>query len=249
MGRVIAQRLGVAGFNVALHYHDGEAEALAVVAEIQARGQTAMALRGDLTEDGIPADIVSQAIEGLGGVDLVVNNAGVTFVTPFADLSAAEVDHCYRINFLAPLWLAQTAARWMIHEQRPGNIIQITSVHQERVTDRDNIYGSMKAALARLTESLAYELGPHHIRVNAIAPGRMDTPEQGVQRARHPEQQRQIAAAIPLGATGNADDVAAAVLWLASEEARYVSGITLRVDGGLNLPMARASIDGVLRFI
>lgn len=247
IGRLVAARLGMEGFDVALHYWDGQNEASSTAEAIRQQGHRAVTLHGDLTEPGVPQKIVDDAIAQLGQVDLVVNNAGVTFTREFMELTPEDVDACYRINYLAPLWIAQTAARWMLAHSHPGNIIQITSVHQERTTDRDNIYGSMKAALARLTESMAYELAPHHIRVNAIAPGRISTPEQ--QARRHPDRERQIATAIPVGWIGDAEDVAAAVLWLASDESRYVTGVTLRVDGGLNLAMPQASIDGVLRFI
>ncbi len=246
IGRIIAQRMARSGMDVALHYWDGDSVVQEMAAHIRNSGRRVVVLHGDLTEPGLPQSIVHETLEDLGRLDVVVNNAGVTFMSPFTALSSEDVDACYRINFLAPLGISQAAARWMIDQNRPGSIIHITSVHQERVTDRDNIYGAMKAALARLTESMAYELAPYHIRVNAVAPGRIATPEQ-LARAR-PERESQIAAAIPLGRTGTAEDVAAAVQWLSSEDSQYVTGITLRVDGGMNLPMTQAQVDGQSRF-
>ncbi len=249
IGTVVARRLAAEGHRIGAHFFHGEETAHALVAEIQASGHDAVAVYGDLTQPDVPRHVVAKTVEDLGRIDVVVNNAGVTFSIPFRELSAAEVDECYRINFLAPLWVTRAAVDWMVAHGQPGSIVQITSVHQERVTDRDNIYGAMKAALARLTESLAYELAPQQIRVNCVAPGRIDTPEQAARRNSNPNRQRQIAAAIPIRRTGSSEEVAEVIRWLASDESRYVTGITVRVDGGLNLGMSQAVIDGRPHFI
>ncbi len=249
IGTMIARKLAAEGYRVGVHFFHGEETARALVAESQASGHDAVAIYGDLTQPEVPQQVVAKAVAALGRIDVVVNNAGVTFSTPFRELSVAEVDRCYRINFLAPLWVTRAAVDWMVAHGQMGSIVQITSVHQERVTDRDNIYGAMKAALARLTESLAYELAPQQIRVNCVAPGRIDTPEQATRRNRSPERQRQIAAAIPIRRAGSSEEVAEVVRWLASDESRYVTGITVRIDGGLNLAMFQAVIDGVPHFI
>ncbi|MGC8486698.1 MAG: SDR family NAD(P)-dependent oxidoreductase [Clostridia bacterium] len=247
IGRAIAQHLAEDGFDLGVHFFHGEGQAQQIVADTKARGQNAVAVPGDLTGSGVPGQVVATTIRELGRIDVVVNNAGVTYESQFIDLSPDMVDACYRLNFLAPLWVSQAAARWMIDHQSSGSIIQITSVHQERVTDRDNIYGAMKMALARLTESLAYELAPHQIRVNCVAPGRIETPE--VLARLHPDISRQAAGAIPWGRAGSVEEIAEVVSWLASKKSSYVTGVTVRADGGLNLAMARALFDGKPRFI
>jgi NAD(P)-dependent dehydrogenase (short-subunit alcohol dehydrogenase family) len=244
----MARRLAQDGYDLAVHYFHGEEFARSLVEELQRAGRRAVALGGDLTQDGMPQTIVANAVEALGQIDVLVNNAGVTYATPFVELDPEQVEACYRINYWAPLWLSHSAARWMTQNRRAGAIVHITSVHQERVTDRDNIYGAMKAALARLGESLAYELAPYRIRVNCVAPGRIITPERLTAAEKSPFEV-QAAGAIALGRSGIAEEVAEAVAWLVSDRAAYVTGVTLRVDGGLNLPMARALIGGELHFI
>lgn len=157
----------------------------------------------------------------------------------FLDLALDQVDFSYAINFRAPLLVTQAAARRMAQAGRRGAVVMITSVHQERCTDADSVYGGMKAALARATESLAYELAPAGIRVNAVAPGRILTDEYAA--LTREDWEAAVAAAIPAGRTGTPADVAEAVAWLISPAADYVTGVTIRVDGGMNLPMRRAA--------
>lgn len=247
IGSVIAVTLAGRGYDVAVHYWDDPDNARRVADRVEQGGGRAVLLEGDLTQDGVPARVVDAAAEAFGRLDALVNNAGVTVLGTVLEIGQDAIDHSYRINFLAPYLCAQRAAQVMTKQGTAGAIVQITSVHQERATDRDSVYGAMKAALARVTESMAYELAPYGIRVNAVAPGRIQTPEYKARMV--PAQEDAISAAIPLGRSGSAEDVAEAVSWLLSGAASYVTGITLRVDGGLNLPMRRALIDGQPRFI
>lgn len=249
IGQVIARRLGEAGYDVAVHYHDGEAAAQAIAADIRSRGQSAVALPADFTVPSAPEALVHRTVEALGGVDVVVNNAAVIQLAPFFALGAQDVDTSFQVNFRAPWCINRAAAQWMIDAGQPGSIVHITSVHQERVTDHDSLYGSLKAALARLNDSLAYELGSHGIRVNAIAPGRIRRPASPEEATLPLGSLEASWSAIPLQHAGVAEDVANAVLWLVSDAARYVTGITLRVDGGLNLAMNQALVNGELHFI
>lgn len=245
IGAVIASELGTRGYDVALHYWDNEDGAKSLAEEIQSQDGRTTLIKGDLTLDGIPKAVVEDAKNQLGPIDVLVNNAGVTLFETFLNFEQKAIDYTYKLNFLAPYLCAQSCAKIMIQEGIQGTIVNITSVHYERSTDRDSAYGSMKSALARATESMANELAPYHIRVNAVAPGRIRTSSS----VSTPSVDEQISAAIPLQRSGTSKDIANAVAWLISPESSYVTGTTVRVDGGLNLPMQRAMINGDLRFI
>ena len=243
IGKGIAHLLGTRGYDIALHYWDNEEDAIKLSQELQRQGSYVELIKGDLTKEGVPHSVVDEAFRKFGRIDSLVNNAGVTITEEFLHFEEQAVDDCYRINFLAPYLCAQRAANLMMQAGIEGTIVNITSVHQERSTDRDSVYGSMKAALARATESMAYELAPYKIRVNAIAPGRIRTSTTPLTHV-----DDRINDAIPIGRSGVPHDIAQVVAWLLSGESSYVTGITIRVDGGLNLPLRRALIDENLRF-
>lgn len=243
IGSVIAHELGMRGFDIALHYWDNEDDARRLAEEIQASGRRACLIKGDLTLPGVPAKVVDEAFEQLGRLDALINNAGLTISDHFLNFEECQLDLCYRLDFLAPYLCSQRAANRMVQDGIQGSIVNITSVHYERSTQRDSMYGSMKAALTRLTESMAYELGPHGIRVNAVAPGRILTSDQPLNDFDHA-----VSQVIPVGRSGKSIDIARAVAWLVSDEASFVTGATLRVDGGMNLPMNRALFNNELRF-
>lgn len=243
IGAVIAKGLGRRGYDVALHYWDNEDGARALAAEIAANGSRVVLIHGDLTLNGVPGSIVDEAVAHFGRIDALVNNAGVTVSARFLEFEQSAVEYSYRINFLAPYLCAQRCAQVMVQQGVQGAIVNITSVHQERSTDQDSAYGAMKAALARATESMAYELAAHGIRVNAVAPGRIRTSSSPLT----PFDQA-ISRVIPLQRSGSSQDIADVVGWLISSDASYVTGTTIRVDGGLNLSLTRALVDDQLKF-
>lgn len=241
IGRGIALEFAKRGYDVVLHDRK-EHEGLAKTAnEIQTIGGGLEVLIGDLLEENVPSRLVDETFEKMGRLDVLVNNAGITIFQSFEGMPFEQFNRGFKTDFQAPYLCAQRAAQRMRENQINGSIVNITSVHQERTNDGDSIYGPMKAALARATESMAYELAPFGIRVNAVAPG--------LTLARNPtgdfkKRIDQIERYIPLRRTGRASDIAKAVAWLVSDEASYITGITLRVDGGMNLPMAQAIVDG-----
>lgn len=243
IGAVIAKVLAINGYDIALHYWDNEEGARALAEDIAEKGKRVELIKGDLTLDGIPHAVVDEAVSRFGQVDALVNNAGLTISNQFLQFEQSAVEHSYRINFLAPYLCAQRCAKQMMEKGIRGAIVNITSVHYERATDRDSAYGAMKAALARATESMAYELAPHGVRVNAIAPGRIRTSSSELTEIDHA-----INRAIPLRRSGMSDDIAQTVAWLISPAASYVTGTTIRVDGGMNLPLSMALIDNEQRF-
>ena len=246
IGRGIALEFARQGYDVVIHHRRTPEGAEQLAREIQALGRKAEILAGDPSDVNVPVRIIDEAFEKMGRLDVLVNNAGITIFKPFLEMDLEQLELCYKVDFRAAFLCAQRVAQLMVETGTRGSIINITSVHQERTNDRDTVYGPMKAALARATESMAYELAPYGIRVNAVAPG--------MTLNREPEGRRKayvatVQQSIPLRRAGRVEDVAKAVVWLASDEADYVTGITLRVDGGLNLPMMQALIEGCQTFI
>jgi NAD(P)-dependent dehydrogenase (short-subunit alcohol dehydrogenase family) len=211
-----------------------------VAQEIRSMGRRAEILVGDLSDINTPVRIVNEAYNRMGRLDVLVNNAGITIRKPFLEMDLERLEQCYKVDFLASYLCAQRTAQLMVQSGTKGSIVNITSVHQERSNDGDTIYGPMKAALSRATESMAFELASYGIRVNAVAPG-MTALEENKQRSQ--EFIEKVGKFIPAGRPGNIWDVARAVTWLASDQADYITGITLRVDGGMNLPLMQALVD------
>jgi len=206
----------------------------------QAGGQADVIL-GDASVTADMERAVNVAVERFGQLDILVNNANPgrrdqNAPRAFLDVSEEQLYQGYFLPFKAAYVNTQLAARRMIAQGGGGQIITITSVHQERPWASDSIYGSMKAALRRLVMSQARELAPHNIRVNAIAPGFIDNRLfPGERGARYDEFNRRAETEIPLG-RGEPADIAAAAVFLASNAARYVTGTCLLVDGGMLLP-------------
>ncbi|MDQ6673124.1 MAG: SDR family oxidoreductase [Chloroflexota bacterium] len=196
---------------------------------------------GDASETSDMQRVVASTLERFGRLDILVNNAnpGSRDTNASRAYLAATEEQLYQGYFLpfkAAYMNTQLAANHMIAQGDGGRVITITSVHQERAWESDSIYGPMKAALRRLVMSQARELAPHHIRVNAIAPGFIDNRlAPGERGEKYDEFNVRAETEILLGA-GKPSDIAGAAVYLASDDARYVTGTCLLVDGGMLLP-------------
>ncbi|WP_274650899.1 SDR family NAD(P)-dependent oxidoreductase [Paenibacillus humicola] len=231
IGRGIALALAETGYNVAISHLNEPEEAAKVADTIRERyGRSCFVFQGDLTQEDTPARLARQAIDALGDVHVLVNNAGITIMSPLVDMDPARMDALYRLNYRAPLVLMQMIGRHMIERTIRGSIINTASTRGERAYPADSVYGGLKAALIRSVQSIALELAPYGIRVNCIAPGAIQ-----VREARS-EHYARLGERIPLGRAGTPADIGGAAVWLASDASSYVTGTTIRVDGGLILP-------------
>jgi NAD(P)-dependent dehydrogenase (short-subunit alcohol dehydrogenase family) len=222
IGWAIANRLQADGFALAFHTRDEEDDARARFEEIAGRGPVHW-VSGDVSDPHAGERLVGEAIAGLGRLDVLVNNAGVTVSKPALELGADDFDRIFGVDVKGAFFLAIAAARRM-REQGGGSIVNVTSVHEHVPRPGLALYAGAKAALGMITRSLALELGPEGIRVNAVAPGAIATERN--------EEARALAGEIPLGRAGEPAEVAAVVSFLASEQASYVTGASYLVDGG-----------------
>ena len=186
------------------------------------------------TVDGARS-VVTAAIEVLGGVDVLVNNAGLQPDGPALDVGAGEYDTTFAVNVRAPMLTMQEACRHWIDRGSPGAIVNIASANAFQNESPESIYNASKAALVALTKAFAHEMGHHGIRANCVAPGETITPEAEADMAAVPAERELVhryLAKIPLRRAGTPRDQAMAVLFLASDDAAFISAQTLIVDGG-----------------
>ncbi|MDR1928452.1 MAG: SDR family oxidoreductase [Oscillospiraceae bacterium] len=232
IGHAIAVKMAQEGSDVAFTYAHCEEAALETKAKIEALGRRCFCCQASLQELGAPQQAVAQAIAELGRVDALFSVAGRTEWYRITELTAEQADVIYTLNYRAPLLATQAVSAHMIAQGIKGSILYITSTHGLRAYPHDQIYGGLKAGLIRSTESIALELSQYGIRVNSVAPGMINV-RGGDSEVRLT---REWAHKVPLGRYGKAEEVANVAAFLASDQASYVTGITIKVDGGLILP-------------
>ena len=229
LGRAIALGLAAEGAAVAVHYAANRAQAEAVVGTIAGRGGPAVALQGDLTDPGVPGKLVDETQAQLGGLHILVNNAGVVRDTLILRMKDDDWEQVLTTNLTAAFRCTRAALRPMIR-QRAGRIVNVASVAGEIGNIGQANYVAAKAGLIGLTKATAREVASRGITVNAVAPGLIGV---GITEHLAPEQVRRFLEQVPLGRLGTAEEVAHAVVYLASDDAAYVTGHVLNVDGGL----------------
>jgi 3-oxoacyl-[acyl-carrier protein] reductase len=231
IGRAIALGLAAAGADVAVNDFADEAACEAVVAEVEALGRKGLVVMADVADEEQVGAMVERAESDLGPLSIVVNNAGITRDNVVMMMDPGDFDSVVATHLRGTFLVSKAAARKMFR-RRAGCIINLSSVVGRRGNAGQANYAAAKAGVIGLTKSLAKELGARGVRVNAIAPGYIDTP---MTQALPEETRRLIVDATPLKQIGSADDVAGAVVYLASPQARFITGVTLPVDGGLGI--------------
>lgn len=230
IGHAIAELLAGAGAAVAANYfgRDYEEQARALAARLP----RAIAVDADVSEAAQVADMVERVQRELGGLDVLVNNAGIEGAVPFLDLDERTWDRVQAVNLKGAFLCAQAAARAMRRSGRGGSIVNVSSIHEDLPLPGNAAYCASKGGLRMLMRNIAVELAPYGIRVNNVAPGAIATPI-NASTLDDPEKMATLRRTIPLGRVGRPEEVAQVVLFLASDDSAYVSGSTYYVDGGL----------------
>lgn len=240
IGRGIVIEMASRGYDIALSYCTMAEEAELLAEYVRTTyGVKCFVYQASLEKDGAAIELFQNAVQDLGGLDLLVNNAGLTVIENILDMKPESIDLLLNLELKSCFLLMQEAGRYMVDHGICGNIINITSSRGERAYPSDGVYGGVKAALQRATESFALDLAPYGIRVNCVAPGSIQvrTADNLAEKSvSYLDTIEKLGKKIPLKRIGQPEDVAKAVAFLASDDASYITGITLRVDGGLILP-------------
>jgi NAD(P)-dependent dehydrogenase (short-subunit alcohol dehydrogenase family) len=239
IGRATAVALARQSFAVGIGYRRDEAGARVTADAVEKAGAHAHIFALDLAEPAAAAAAVGAAIDALGGIDVFVNNAGVNRRCSVLDETVDEWDRLLAADLTGPFFCAQAAVRRMVAAGRGGRIINVTSIHEHEPIVGGGVYCTAKAGLGLLTKVMALELAPHAITVNAVAPGETATPMNGV--AEDVDAAGIARPAIPLGRPARAAEVASLIAYLAGDDAAYITGASLLVDGGLGLTAAIAN--------
>ncbi|WP_409341010.1 3-oxoacyl-[acyl-carrier-protein] reductase [Paenibacillus sp. MBLB4367] len=229
IGRAIALRLAEAGADVVVNYAGSEQAAADVVAQIEALGRRAMKVQGDVGSSAAAEELVKQTLEAYGRVDILVNNAGITRDNLIMRMKEEEFDQVIHTNLKGVFNCLKAVTRPMM-KQRSGRIINISSVVGALGNAGQANYVAAKAGVIGLTKSAAKELASRGITVNAVAPGFITT---DMTDKLSDDMKAQLLAQIPLARLGEPDDIAKAVVYLASDDASYMTGQTIHIDGGM----------------
>ena len=232
IGAGIAKALGAAGATVVVNYASDKAGAERVVAEIAGKGGKAAAIQGDVSKAADVKRLFAETRKAFGSLDVLVNNAGVFQFAPIEEVSEDEFHREFNTNVLGPMLAVREALG--LFGPKGGSVINISSIASTNPFPESSIYASTKGALDSLTGVLAKELGPRNIRVNAIAPGGVET--EGTHRIGlvGSERQKQMVAQTPLGRFGQPEDIANVAVFLASDDSAWLTGERISAAGGFN---------------
>jgi glucose 1-dehydrogenase len=234
IGRATAIRLASDGAAVVVN-HIADSPAGEVVGEIEAAGGRALAIEADVSDEAQVVAMFSRAREELGGdIDVLVNNAGIETAHELVEMPLEDWNKVLAVNLTGPFLCSREFARALRKTSSPGVIVNVSSVHEVIPWMRYSHYAASKGGLKLFGQSIAKELAPHGIRVAAVGPGAIETPMNAAV-LEDPAALQEARSQIPQGRIGKPEEIAAAIAWLASDEAAYVTGATLFVDGGILL--------------
>lgn len=232
IGRAIAVRLAQEGADIIIDDRADDSRAEETLKEVQAAGRRGCVIAGDLGKLADDRRMVEEGVRQMGRIDILVNNAGVEKNAAFVDVSEEDYDFVLGINLKGTFFATQSFVRHLRDTQRPGKIINVSSVHEELPFPHFTSYCCSKGALKMFTRNLAVELAPLGITINNIAPGAIETPINS-KLLNSPDLLKALLGNIPLNRLGQPRDVAGIAAFLASSDADYMTGSTVYVDGGL----------------
>jgi NAD(P)-dependent dehydrogenase (short-subunit alcohol dehydrogenase family) len=230
IGAAMAAEFAAEGADVAINWLDDEAAATRVADTVRAAGRRALPIQADIGDVAAVRAMVAKVAHDLGPIDVLINNAGIFPRVDFLDMTEADWDRVLNVNLKGMCFCAQAVAHAMVAAERPGAIVNLASGAAFRGSPRGVHYCASKGGVVSMTRQMALELAHHRIRVNAIAPGLTDTaqPRYGNTEA----ELAVMAGCIPLGRMAEPKEIARAAVFLASDDARFVTGQTLHVNGG-----------------
>ncbi|MGI1821602.1 glucose 1-dehydrogenase [Exiguobacterium sp. TRN 1102] len=234
LGRAIGERYAKEGMSVVLNYRSSEKEMEEVIRGIEAAGGKAVAVKGNVAEEGLAEKMIEKAISEFGKMDIFVNNAGVQVEAKTHEMEFDNWKQIIDVNLNGTFLGVRAALKYFVEHEIEGNIINMSSVHEVIPRPGYSHYAASKGGVKMFTKSVALEYAPNHIRVNAIAPGAIDTPI-NEETMSDPEEKKGLEALIPSHVIGKPEQIAAVAAWLASDESSYVTGTTIFADGGLSL--------------
>jgi len=235
IGRATAAVLAERGYDLGVTWHEDQEGAEGTAREVRAAGRRAEVRRLDLSRADGAGAVVDDLAGALGGLDVLVANAGTGASTPFLETDLATWRHVLEVDLTGAFVCGQAAARLMVAAGTPGRIVNVTSVHEHIPLPGSAAYCAAKGGLGLLTKVMALELAEHGITVNAVAPGEIATPMTGNEDV---DPRRVDRPAIPAGRPGHAREIAELIAHLASPDSRYTTGASFVVDGGLTLMAA-----------
>lgn len=231
IGAGIAKALAAEGASVVVNYASSKEGADKVVAEIVANDGKAVAIKGDVSKSADVEKLFAEAKKAFGALHILINNAGVFRFAPLEESTEDEFHRQFNINVLGTLLSAREALKYF--DKKGGNIINVSSVVSDSPVPGSAIYAATKGAIDTLTVGLSRELGPRHIRVNAIAPGGTETEGSTEMGMVGSDMEKHLVSQTPLGRLGQPEDIARVAVFLASEESSWLTGEVIKVSGGL----------------
>lgn len=234
IGKATAVRFAQEGAHVAINYRSSEAEAHDTLKSVQQYSDRSFLVKADVSKEDDVIRMFQTSYERLGGLDILINNAGFLFPEDSHQLSMADYDRIMNTNIRGAFMCAQQALCHFLAEDQPGVIINVSSVHQTIPKPRFVAYAISKGGMQNLTTTLALEYANRNIRVNAVAPGATVTPMNDAW-IDNPQRRAEVESHIPMRRSGEAWESAAMICFLCSDEATYITGQTIYIDGGLTL--------------